>query len=445
MVELENVVSLIAEGRFAEAEARLGTMAEEEPGNQDILQLLSVVLLQQGEFNRALFWIDRSLALDDHNAGAHFNRAGALYSLGRWSESAKAYQRSLDLGEADSAVYRGLGCAMAAMGQDEDAKIHLDRALRIAPDCIESRKALSGIHERCGAYLLAASEIRRALDHEPYNIELSRRLADLFEKAGELEMAGTAYYNLGVSLQRKGDDEEAVKALEKSLALRPNSPKARYSLAMLQGGGVARAPEAYVAGLFDEYASRFDEHLNSLDYNVPERLVEALGMLSGESCSYGKVLDLGCGTGKCGSLLSGRCSFLKGVDLSAGMLKKASSKAVYDALERSEVHAHLEADKGAYDLILAADLLIYIGDCASLFAHCSKRLKPGGYFAFSIEAMADGDFRLLKTGRYAQSEDYIRKLLAQSGLELSWDEQSILRYQSRSPVEGHLFVASKPR
>ena len=32
MVELENVVSLIAEGRFAEAEARLGTMAEEDLG-----------------------------------------------------------------------------------------------------------------------------------------------------------------------------------------------------------------------------------------------------------------------------------------------------------------------------------------------------------------------------------------------------------------------------
>ena len=67
-------------------------------------------------------------------------------------------------------------------------------------------------------------------------------------------------------------------------------------------------------------------------------------MLSGESCCYGKVLDLGCGR-EMWELAIWSLLVSKRVDLSAGMLKKASSKAVCDALERSEVHAHLEADK----------------------------------------------------------------------------------------------------
>lgn len=51
----------------------------------------------------------------------------------------------------------------------------------------------------------------------------------------------------------------------------------RHWLAVLRGETTASAPAEYVAGLFDGYADRFDEHLvETLEYRTPELLSQEL-------------------------------------------------------------------------------------------------------------------------------------------------------------------------
>ena len=56
------------------------------------------------------------------------------------------------------------------------------------------------------------------------------------------------------------------------------------------------------------------------------------------------------------------------------------------SLERSAgrgLEEFLEQSEDTYDLAVAADVFVYIGDLAPVFEALDKRLAPGAYFVFS--------------------------------------------------------------
>ena len=149
------------------------------------------------------------------------------------------------------------------------------------------------------------------------------------------------------------------------------------------GGAAAppTAPPGYVEGLFDDYSAEFDAHLvGVLGYKGHTLLVENLPE---PERRFASALDLGCGTGLCGPLLAPRTDRLIGIDLAAGMLERARALGVYDRLERAEVVAWLEATAERFDLIVSADVLVYIGDLDRLFAGARRALAPSGVFGFA--------------------------------------------------------------
>ena len=99
------------------------------------------------------------------------------------------------------------------------------------------------------------------------------------------------------------------------------------------------------------------------------------------------VLDLGCGTGRVGAWLRDYSHSLTGVDLSPPMLAVARRKGLYDKLYYEDIHDFLQrkalevqqqrnlsggkdsssVSLGAFDLIVAADVLPYIGEVDDLF------------------------------------------------------------------------------
>ena len=70
----------------------------------------------------------------------------------------------------------------------------------------------------------------------------------------------------------------------------------------------------------------------------------------------------------------------------------------------------------------------------------SRCLRPGGLFAFSVETCEGAEFRLLPSGRYAQSPDYLQSLAVRFGLALLADEPAVIR----RGVEGRLNLYQRP-
>jgi predicted TPR repeat methyltransferase len=102
----------------------------------------------------------------------------------------------------------------------------------------------------------------------------------------------------------------------------------------------------------------------------------------------------------------------------------------------------LAARPGTFDIAVAADVFVYIGDLAEVFRTAAAALRPAGLFTFSVEACPDdaGDFRLGATRRYAHSLPYLRRLADAHGFTVERAQQSIIRKESDQGVDGLLMV-----
>jgi predicted TPR repeat methyltransferase len=212
------------------------------------------------------------------------------------------------------------------------------------------------------------------------------------------------------------------------------------------GGGEDRQTTAtgYVAALFDGYASEFDAALvERLGYAVPALLATAIAAAA-PGRRFGRALDLGCGTGLMGERLRGQVEHLTGVDLSAGMLAQCARKHVYDDLVEAELTAYLADEPQAVEVVTAADVLMYCGALAPVFAGVARVLEPGGLFALSVEAHDGPEAIVLRSSlRYAHQPEAMLAALPVAGFDVvSW-ERAVIRMDRGAPVEGVIAVARR--
>lgn len=281
----------------------------------------------------------------------------------------------------------------------------------------------------------------------------------------------------GLALVAEGDPAGAVSVFEQVLELVPDWPEARFALAdALHAAGrrdeaVAayaaylerdpadtmgatirlallgaapppeRLPEAYVKTLFDQYAPRFEESLvGRLAYQAPFQLRAALDAVAPVDSPRGRVLDLGCGTGLAGEALRSRAAWLEGVDLSSGMVEQARRKGVYDRLAVADAVAALGKATDRFDIIVAADVVVYLGNLAPLLEAARRALVSGGLIAFSAQR-ADGDgFVLGGEHRYSHAPAYLRATAETAGFRVERLEDAVCRTEKGADVPGLIVV-----
>ena len=243
----------------------------------------------------------------------------------------------------------------------------------------------------------------------------------------------------------KDNVAKALKYYRLYLKLVPGDPQALHMVASLGGRTMPRrASDGYLREHFDDFAPDFDRSLvRDLKYQVPKLLSDAVREVRGRGAPAMDVLDLGCGTGLVGVRFRRRARRLVGVDLSHKMAVRARKRGVYDAVAVAEITRYLRETKRRYDLITAADVLIYIGDVGPMFHAAVRVLRPGGLLAVSAEAQKRGGFRLTDTGRYAHTLTYLRGEAKRAGLaeRLHWKER--LRFELGKPAMGHILVFAR--
>src|SRR4051812_11590093 len=122
------------------------------------------------------------------------------------------------------------------------------------------------------------------------------------------------------------------------------------------------------------------------------------------------------------------------------MLEKARARQLYDGLEVADVTDALRARPGAYDLILALEVLNYVGDLAPVMAAAAASLRPGGLFALTVEKGDGEGYALRGTGRYTHGLAYVRAGAAAVALGEVHAEEAALRAQQDKPMVAHVVV-----
>ncbi|WP_374580430.1 tetratricopeptide repeat protein [Pseudoduganella sp.] len=486
---LQQAVSLHQQGDLGRAQELYDRVLRAEPLNFDALHLSGVLARQQGEPGRALAMIDGALALDAGRAIAHCNRGVVLQDMARYDEALASFERALALQPDYAVALSNRGNALRHLGHIERALDSYDAALRLAPGYAEAlcnrALALQSIARHAaaldsfGAALAARPAYPEALHGAAVSLLALGKPADAlegFERALQLQPEyAEAWCARGALLLRAQEHEEALSSFRDALALRPRYARAQLGLAntlramgrceeaveayqaalacgadadtvgyMLAIMGAEQAPgaspAAYVKALFDQYAGNFDHHLvDVLRYRTPTLLVEALRrhLPPGEL----DVLDIGCGTGLCGPLLRPLACLLEGVDLSPHMLERARDTGLYDGLYCGDMVGYLRARPSSADLIVAADVFVYVGDLKPVFSVARLALRGGGRFAFSVEEHDGADaFTLRPSGRYAHSRTGIEALARSHGFTLLDITPSTLRQESGADMRGLLVV-----
>jgi predicted TPR repeat methyltransferase len=275
--------------------------------------------------------------------------------------------------------------------------------------------------------------------------------AELLEQALEAApgFAG-AWFALGGIREAQGDRERAIAAFQAAGNADPQDYHgARLRLARLGvGEATAAMMQQHVRRLFDQHAPRFDQSLlQRLDYRGPQLLLEAVTAVprSTGRTRFAAMLDLGCGTGLAGAAFRAQVDRLTGVDLSAAMIDEARRKALYDRLETGELVEVLHAEAAArarYDLVVAADVLVYVRDLASVAVAVRRVLAAGGLFGFTVETHAGDGVLLRESLRYAHGAAYVRAAMAGAGVELAHLAEVATRTERGEPVAGLLGLAT---
>jgi predicted TPR repeat methyltransferase len=260
----------------------------------------------------------------------------------------------------------------------------------------------------------------------------------------------TAWFALGAIRDRLGDRDGAVAAFRAASRADPDDYHgARLQLARLAADQTPAMTEAYVRRLFDQYAGRYDAALSEhLHYRGPALLLQAVTSAlarASRPLRFEALLDLGCGTGLAGKVFRPFAARRVGVDLSPAMIARAKAKGDYDRLVVGSIGAFVAGEmtnKAKYDLVVAADVFVYVNDLAPVVAGIAGVLAPHGIAAFTVETHSGAGVALLPTLRFAHGESYLRDVIAGAGLKLLGLEPATIRTEKGVPVNGPVLVAS---
>lgn len=447
-------------GRLDEALAACERAIKIDPQFTTAHNVRGAVLKDLGRLEEALVVYERVLRLAPRSAEAHMNSGAVLLTMRRAEEALIACNRAAELAPESAEACTNLGRVQIELNHFKEAMVSFEQAIRINPQCEEARFSLGALLSDSGRKQDALAVFEQAARISPQSYEALIKYSDILrsnerhkdaisvcEQAIRINPESyEAYLILGSVLLDTNQQDQATGHLQTALKFNPDLPNVKYILAVLSNDDAPeKSPQEYVELLFNDMAEQFDQHLvHGLEYSVPHQLFDAVSPHLGDSSRNLDILDLGCGTGLCAVAFAPRTNSIIGVDLAPQMLARSKERGLYTKLVQADICQALEQGSQKFDLVVSADVFIYIGKLDQVFTLVSQRLSQGGLFVFSVETEETEDYRLTDTGRYAQSSAYI-KWLSEANCFVVVSCTSInIRLERGVPVPGKLFVLRLP-
>lgn len=394
----------------------------EEPRS---LHFLGILLHQEEKSDLALSCVKRSIELLPDSPDWRNDLGNILSERGDLAGAVSEFENAIALMPGNPTYWNNLGAVQDRGGRTAEAQLAFRKALALDPLFGDALSNLANLLDREGKQVEAAEYHCRAYVLEPTHDKPK-------------SMLGVAYYKLGRLA-------EAAEIYRKWMLEEPDNPIPQYHfLACSKVAVPLRASDAYVEKHFDKFAPNFDSNLQNIFYRGPEMIAKALESVVVHKASL-SVLDAGCGTGLCAPILASCADHLIGVDLSSAMLEEAKKRGLYHELVKGEITNYLVEHPDFFDLIAAADTLIYFGDLEELISAAYSALHPGGYFIFTVEEekATNEIFCLNPHGRYSHRKKYLADLLLKSNFELVAMDSDVIRIEFGIPVVGLTISAQR--
>lgn len=310
------------------------------------------------------------------------------YASKDWTEAAEnavsCYQFYLNnVDEEDTAILTRLGNLLVREHRSEEAIKVYEKALTIDPSLFNVWFNKAHAELKLEDFSAAALSLKKTLELQP-NIIAAKHMLTALTESEALSVLKT--------------DEEYVKHLYDGYAQTydEHGKKLLYSAPRVIRQEMGNIYKAKKAGENLKIAS--EESVDAISPPIKKATMTAIGTCSDHpmeapplaACVDGEhvthdpndcqgeksfmseqldILDLGCGTGLSGSWLKDYARSLTGVDISENMVQLAKKKGLYDELHVDSLAPFLDRlnqKDQRYDLVVAADVLSYIGDLSDI-------------------------------------------------------------------------------
>ncbi len=324
----------------------------------------------------------------------------------------------------------------------ENAFSFLDEPAQFIDECIYKAKNIPETNYAIAQEMSDAGNYKDAI----LRLKIALWLAPNHEKA---------HYLLGCCYVSQGESAKAAKEFEKAVALDPQDTHAIFMLAVLNPSALTpqqmpvTMPLDMARNYFIDNAYDYENMQSDAGYKGHQLADAALwDMLDPRRVNY-HILELGCGTGLCGTLLAQRADEIVGVDFCKEMLdiakqkRRPDSRRVYTESLLQDIRYFMADQKQArFDAVVAAHVFNYVGDITTIFEGAAIALKAGGAFIFQVEIYnAQQGFGLVPAlGRFGHSDGYIRMQCERVGLQIVecnrvrvYPDYELLQYSVRKP------------
>lgn len=378
--------------RYTEAEAQCKQLIARDQNDAEVLTLLGNIHRMKGELGPALARFEKALSADPGSVSAHMNKGLVLRATGDNNAAIKSFSRASQLAPENPAVWFIKGMTRIANNDLEQAAKDLEEAFRLNPHDINAGGQLASVY--------------RHLRRIPESVEVSRRIL-----AVDPENVRAKFYIKAFEKQEAG---QAVPRIPREVA------EATYSQA-----DVGKNFEASLKG--------------GLEYKAPDVLNDAVRSICDQQGAGLDILEIGCGTGLCGSRFSDIARTLVGTDLSSSMLDVARAKNAYTSLYVADLADVLSGNPDSFDLVIAMDVLCYFGDLTEIFRKCHNTLRAHGVFALSVEKPDDDELWLLHPyGHFVHSLRHLRHAAGAAGFEEVFVKEMVLRREALEQRTGYV-------
>ncbi|MCX7145713.1 MAG: tetratricopeptide repeat protein [Sulfuritalea sp.] len=208
--EIDSLVDLFGQGRFAEAATLAQAMTVRFPQHEFGWKALGAAYKQMGRTADALVPMQKAAALSPRDVEAHFNLGVTLQDLGRLGEAEASYRRALEINPDYVDALSNLGITLKELGRLDEAETILRRALQINPEYANAHGCLGVTLHTLNRLVEAEASYRRALEITPDIVGL--------------------HCNLGGVLHNLNRPEEAEASYRRALEIEPDLAEAHFDL-----------------------------------------------------------------------------------------------------------------------------------------------------------------------------------------------------------------------
>ena len=418
--------ALMAQNRLQESVSILQQVLSENADHFQAHVALVNTWLQMKEFEKAKSCCSQLLSgcQEENKTEALLLMGDICKEQGGLGSAEHHYNKALERNSGLVRAWTNKGLVLKMMGRNTEALACFETATKLMPDNTQLWfiKGLTQISLR--KLEQAAEDLEQAFNLDPKNIAAGSQLANVYRHLRHIQ--------------------KSIEVSRRILQVDPNNAREAFYIQAFENSAdntARRIPREVAEATYSDknVGRQFEASLKGgLEYRVPDVLDEAVRTAFDKHPDKLDILELGCGTGLCGSRFVDIAQKLVGTDLSPIMLDVAREKNAYTNLYVADLIDVLTSPHSRYDLIIAMDVLCYFGDLSEIFSKCHNTLHSEGIFAFSVEK-PDGNeaWQLHPYGHFVHSLDYIRQVGNNSGFHEVFMKEMILR-QEAEPRPGYV-------